>query len=214
MFAQFFSCLNWICLLVQLVLALLYCFWGYRFFRKIISFYAFFIAFPLMLSVMSATSASFVVSLIVSLIVALLASLLAWAIYKVGVFLCGGILGISIAMLLGNVWGPSMMALTIIVGIILFVALGILAVKFQKGIIIFCSSVYGGFSLCACLYYLIWQNSAVASLSFSALAAPPFLLVSVIGSNYTLLIVPIVLSVLGIIVQAKSNKAPAASNKY
>lgn len=193
----------WLFLAAQILIALIYCFWGYRYFRVIMSLYVFLFVFPLAFSTISGfTSITQPVAILISLVISALAALLTWFIYKLAIFLCGGIAGVLIAFWLYWTLGSSYLVLCIILGIVLFILLGVLALKFQKIIIIFVSSLTGAFNLITYGLFLIFNYSAVSSFSILQIDT----ITNTVSSSYrpeTMWIVPsIVLAIAGILVQA------------
>lgn len=192
----------WLFIIAQIVIALFYCFWGYRFFRVILSLYVFIFVFPLAYSGISGFSTiSQPIALLIAVVIALLAGLLAWFIYKLAIFLAGGILGILIAFWLYQLLGSSYMILCIILGIVLFILLGILAVKFQKVVIVLISSVIGAFNLVIYGLFLFMHYAEVNSFSILNLNG----ITSTISATYQAqplwLIPTVILAIAGILVQ-------------
>lgn len=193
----------WLFLAAQIVIALIYCFWGYRYFRVIMSLYVFMFVFPLAFSTISGfTSISQPVAILISLAISALAALLTWFIYKLAIFLCGGIAGILIALWLYWTLGSSYLILCIILGIVLFILLGSLALKFQKAIIILISALTGAFNLVTYGLFLLFHYATVSSLSILQIDN----ITNSVSSTYQaepMWIVPsIVLAIVGILVQA------------
>jgi hypothetical protein len=193
--------LVWLFIIAQVVISLVYCFWGYRYFRVIIAFYAFIFVFPLMYS-MLAGSMSQPVAILISLAVAAVAALLAWFIYRLGIFLAGGLAGIMIARFIYNMLGSSYQTLSIILGIILFILLGVLALKFQKAIIILVSSISGGFNLVIYGLFIAMNASLISSFSILKLNEITSTISSTYQAESTWIIPSIILAVAGIFVQA------------
>jgi hypothetical protein len=193
----------WLFLAAQIVIALIYCFWGYRYFRTIMSLYVFLFVFPIAFSAISGfTSISQPVAILISLVISALAALLTWFIYKLAIFLCGGIAGILTALWIYWTLGSGYLALCIILGIVFFIVLGVLALKFQKAIIIFISSLTGAFNIVTYVLFLIFNYAAVNSFSILQIDN----ITNSVSSSYrpeTLWILPsIVLAIVGILVQA------------
>jgi hypothetical protein len=193
----------WLFIIAQIVIALVYCFWGYRYFRVIISLYVFIFVFPLAFSTISGfTSISQPVAILISLAVSALAGLLAWFIYKLAIFLCGGIAGVLLAFWLYSILGSSYLALCVILGIALFILLGALAIKFQKVIVVLVSSVIGAFNLVTYALFLFINTSLIAGFSILRLDQ----ITNTVSNSYhaeALWIVPsIIIAISGILVQA------------
>jgi len=193
----------WLFIIAQVVIALVYCFWGYRYFRVIIALYVFIFVFPIAYSTISGfTSISQPVAILISLAVSGLAALLAWFIYKLAIFLCGGIAGILVAFWLYNTLGSSYLVLCVILGIVLFILLGALAIKFQKAIVIFISAVTGAFNLVTYGLFLFMNASLISGYSILKLDE----ITNAVSSSYRaepMWIAPsIVIAVAGILVQA------------
>ena len=193
----------WLFLAAQIVIALIYCFWGYRYFRVIMALYVFMFVFPLAFSTISGfTSISQPVAILISLVVSALAALLTWSIYKLAIFLCGGIAGILIAFWLYWTLGSSYSVLCIILGIVFFILLGSLALKFQKAIVILISSLTGALNLVTYVLFLLFHYAAVSGFSILQIDT----ITNTVSSSYraeTMWILPFAaLAIVGILVQA------------
>ncbi len=193
----------WLFIIAQIVIALVYCFWGYRYFRVIISLYVFIFVFPLAFSTISGnTSISQPVAILISLAISVLAALLAWFIYKLAIFLCGGLAGILIAFWLYGVLGSNYLALCIILGIVLFILLGALAIKFQKAIIILLSAITGAFNLVTYGLFLFMNSALIAGFSILKLDQ----ITNTVSNSYhaeaTWIVPSIIIAIAGILVQA------------
>lgn len=205
----------WILFIAHIIIAILYCFSGYRNFRVLTSVYVFLLVFPLVLvGLQNSTSLSESVTVLIAVGVAALATALTWAIYKVAIFICGGLLGAGIAIMIFQS-GLSTIA-CLILGVALFVLFGIITLKFRKILIILSSSIIGGFSLFVYGYYIIFKFGAVSTLDFTNAAKLPFTFSEIIGTNYLVYLIPIAISIIGIIVQATAgNKRKKKSdNKH
>ena len=195
---------TWIFFIVCVIMAVLYCFSGYRHFRGLISVYIFLSVFPGILSFMYAnTGMSDSVALLVSLGIAALLAVITWAIYKVAIFMCGGLLGFWIASSVFQAGGDP--AARIVLTIILIIVFGIIAIKFRKILIIISSSIIGAFSLFVYGYYIVFEFANISSIPVTEAAQLPSRFVSVVGDNYFLYIIPIVLAIIGMAVQARNS---------
>jgi hypothetical protein len=193
----------WLFLIAQIVIALVYCFWGYRYFRIIISLYVFIFVFPIAFSTISGfTSISQPIAILISLAISALAALLTWFIYKLAIFLCGGIAGVLVAFWLYGLLGSNYLVLCVILGIVLFILLGSLAIKFQKAVIILISSVTGAFNLVTYGLFLLMNTSLIAGFSILKLDQ----ITNTVSNSYhaeAMWIVPsIIIAIAGILVQA------------
>jgi len=206
------SVLTWIVFLAHIAIAVIYCFWGYRHFRTLISIYVFLFVFPSMLSLISGRAGvSDTMAMIISLVIAIAATALTWIIYKVAIFAGGGFLGLSIASFLFE--SLNNIVLTVVISIILFILLGILALKFRRVIIILSSAIIGAFSLFVYGYYLVFSFGSISSMPFTEAAKLPLSFQSVIGTNYLLYLVPIILAIIGIVVQSRSSGGRVRTSK-
>ncbi len=193
----------WLFILAQIGIALAYCFWGYRYFRLIMTFYVFIFVYPLAYSFLTGvTSMNQPIAILISIILALLAGLITWKIYKFAVFMCGGVAGVFIAWGMYQSMGSSYMGLCVVLGIVLFILLGCLALKFQKAVVIFISSLTGAFNLVTYGLFLVMQGSVVGTFSMINMDN----ITNTINASYQPLpmwIVPsVILAISGILVQA------------
>lgn len=193
----------WLFILAQIGIALVYCFWGYRYFRLIMTLYVFIFVYPLAYSFLTGTfGMDQPIAILLSIVLGLIAGLITWKIYKFAVFMCGGVAGVLIAWGMYQSLGSGYMALCIILGIVLFVLLGCIALKFQKAVIIFISSLTGAFNLVTYGIFLIMQGSVVGTFSMMDMDN----ITNTINASYQplpLWIVPsVILAIAGILVQA------------
>lgn len=201
----------WILFIAHVAISILYCFFGYKHFRVLISAYAFLAIFPITFAWLSDMgSLSDTAVILISAGIACLVTALTWAIYKISLFICGGMLGAGIASMIFQAGLPDVAA--IVLTIALFIVFGILTMKFRKVLIILSSSLIGGFSLFVYGYYILFNFAKIATLEFAEAAKLSMTFTDIIGSNYWLYIIPIVISILGIVAQAKG-KGPKRSSK-
>lgn len=193
----------WLFILAQIGIALVYCFWGYRFFRVIMALYVFIFVYPFAYSLLSQfTSIGQTAAILISVVLSLLAGLLVWKIYRFAVFMCGALAGVMIAYAVYQSMGSDYIVLCVILGIALFILLGLLALKFQKAIIIFVTAFVGAFNLVTYTLFLIMKSSVVSGFSMSDIDS----ITATINASYhqeTLWILPsVAVAVIGILVQA------------
>ena len=193
--------LVWLFLIAQIVIAVVYTFWGYRYFKVIIAFYAFIFTFPFMTSLLAGSgSMDETTIMLISLLVAGVAALLAWFFFRLGIFLAGGFAGLAIASLITGAMGSTSAALSIILSIILFILLGVLALKFQKAIIIFVSSFVGAFSLVTYGTFVFTRTAQIPNFSITQIGE---ISSTVSGTYQASWFVPaILIAIAGILVQA------------
>jgi hypothetical protein len=191
----------WLFLIAQIVIAVVYTFWGYRYFKVIIAFYAFIFVFPFMSSLLAGSGSMDETTVtLISLLVAGVAALLAWFFFRLGIFLAGGFAGLAIARLIYGAMGSDSVALSVILSIILFILLGILALKFQKAIIIFVSSFVGAFTLVTYGLFVFTKTSMIPSFSIMQMGQ---ISNTVSGTFQAAWLVPsIIIAIVGILVQA------------
>lgn len=195
----------WLLFIVHVIIAVLFCFSGYRHFRALISIYVFLTVFPNMMEYMAGVPGlSPTAVLLISLGIAVLLTALTWAIYKVAIFMCGGLLGLWIASVIIQPGGD--MTPRIVLSIILFIILGIITIKLRKPLIVLSSAIIGGFSLFVYGYYILFEFANIARLEFTEAAQLPVRFADIIGSNYLLYIIPIVLAILGMVAQGRSTR--------
>lgn len=157
----------WLFLIAQIAIAVVFTFWGYRYFKFIIAFYAFIFVFPFMTSLLAGSGMSETAVILVSLLVSLVAALLTWFFFRLGIFLAGGFAGLAIARLITGAMGSDSVALSVILSIVLFILIGVLALKFQKVLIILITSFIGAFTLVTYGLFVFTKTSMIPSFTIS-----------------------------------------------
>lgn len=139
-------------LIVMLALAILYCFWGYRFLRIIMFLYAFFIGAYYSYTYLGGAFPDLGNWLwIICIGVGLLLAFLAFFFIKFAMFVAGGIIGLMLFDLLRSAfpqWFASLDNVPLfLVGLAFFVFLGLLTFASRRHFVIIFSSIYGAYSL-------------------------------------------------------------------
>lgn len=139
-------------LVVTLALAILYCFWGYRYLKVIMFLYAFFIGAYYSYTYLGGAFPDLGNWLwLICIGVGLLLAFLAFFFIKFAMFITGGIIGLMIFDLLRNSfpeWFSSLDNLPLfLVGLTFFILLGLLTFASRKHFVIIFSSIYGAYSL-------------------------------------------------------------------
>lgn len=159
--------LVWLFLIAQIVIALVFTFWGYRYFKVIIAFYAFIFVYPFMTSLLAGSSMTEGMVILVSLLVAVVAALLAWFFFRLAIFLAGGFAGLAIARLITGAMGSDSVALSVIISIVLFILIGVLALKFQKVLIVLITSFIGAFTLVTYGTFMFTKTAMIPSFNIA-----------------------------------------------
>ena len=162
---QFFN-LNVIYLIIQTVLAVLYCFWGYRFMRVLISVYGFLIGSVLCFLICTVCGATLTLSIILALVAGLVIGGISFSLYSVGIFFVGAFWGLSLSSFIlsfASVEDGSVLGIVII--ILSALLLGLLALKLRRPFLIVSTSFSGGTSLATYGGFLILNFSHLSSLA-------------------------------------------------
>lgn len=199
----------WIFLIAQLLVAFLYCFFGFRFFRGVMAAYIFLSVFPgIMTAIGELSTLEEMITILIALGIAALIAFLAFALFKLAIFLCGGILGVIIAMILSN-FIPMDDTVLLVVKIALFVVFGIIAYFLKKGIVVVVSSICGAYTFSTYLSFLIENFEKIGEYSFYQVGTLKETADAAYSSEGLWFILPIIMAILGIIIQS----AVTARNK-
>ena len=144
---------------ISLITGLLQCFFGYKFLRFWITLIGFLIGFAAGLGIASANIDIKYVPLIIGIAAGILLGFLSFKIYLVGVFLfIGTIAAVATGSLLKYASLPAVAA--IIICIAVFILCGILAVKFQRPMVIVITALSGASASAKALRTLVAAVSA------------------------------------------------------
>ncbi len=138
--------------LVPLVIGVISCFWGYRLFRVILGIVGFALGGFLAGSFAYGLSGgSVIITAVAAIVGAIVGALLVSAVYYLGVFVLGAFGG----WVLGSiVVGMAGTASRLVTGVVLAALCGILAVIFQKIVIIVATACIGSWNIIAGIYFL------------------------------------------------------------
>ncbi len=160
-----------IILLVMLILGILYCFWGYKYLKVILFLYAFFMGAYYSYTYLGTYVPAVADWLwLVSLIIGIVFALLAFFFVKFAIFIVGGLIGLMIFDFLkaaSPATFASMEPVTLfIIGLGLFVVLGVITLASRRHFIIIFSAIYGAYTLVSTVGIIIGllSNSSVLSI--------------------------------------------------
>ena len=190
-----------------IAIGFLQCFWGYRLFRIILFLIGLFFGGYFFGMIGYNFSQQLIIAVVIGFIGGLILGLLLYYIYLIGVFILGAMFGSALAVLLSNSFGVFQNQIIVIVCAIIF---GILAVLFQKLLIIlstsFCGALYivNGIGILAGM--LIYKSNIIIN-------SGHFLQIFNPGEEYLdykwgllKLLGFVILGVLGVIVQYSTNE--------
>ena len=160
-----------IILLVMLILGILYCFWGYKYLKVILFLYAFFMGAYYSYTYLGTYVPAVAYWLwLVSLIIGIVFALLAFFFVKFAIFIVGGLIGLMIFDFL-KAASPATFAgmepvTLFIIGLGLFVVLGVITLASRRHFIIIFSAIYGAYTLVSTVGIIIGllSNSSVLSI--------------------------------------------------
>lgn len=160
-----------IILLVMLILGILYCFWGYKYLKVILFLYAFFMGAYYSYTYLGTYVPAVADWLwLVSLIIGIVFALLAFFFVKFAIFIVGGLIGLMIFDFL-KAASPATFAgmepvTLFIIGLGLFVVLGVITLASRRHFIIIFSAIYGAYTLVSTVGIIIGllSNSSVLSI--------------------------------------------------
>ncbi len=201
-----------ILMILFVLLGVVYCFWGYKYLRLILFFYAFCGGGMFMYNLLEGITPELGVgNVIIAVTIGLILGALAYFFVKFAIFLAGGVIGIMIFSVIREI-NPaafaSMAALYVfLIGLACFIVMGVVTLMAKKHLIVIFTAVFGAYSLVTYagtligsllqpnLIDMVGTNDVVSSLSpYSVFATAP-------GWMYFLPI--IIFAILGIIAQYK-----------
>ena len=163
-----------IILLVMLILGILYCFWGYKYLKVILFLYAFFMGAYYSYTYLGTYVPAVADWLwLVSLIIGIVFALLAFFFVKFAIFIVGGLIGLMIFDFL-KAASPATFAgmepvTLFIIGLGLFVVLGVITLASRRHFIIIFSAIYGAYTLVSTVGIIIGLLSYSSVLSIVTL---------------------------------------------
>ena len=201
-----------IILLVMLILGILYCFWGYKYLKVILFLYAFFMGAYYSYTYLGTYVPAVADWLwLVSLIIGIVFALLAFFFVKFAIFIVGGLIGLMIFDFL-KAASPATFAgmepvTLFIIGLGLFVVLGVITLASRRHFIIIFSAIYGAYTLVSTVGIIIGLLSDSSVLSIVTLGNYKQTLDSVSVFHQTpawVMILPVVVfAIAGMIAQYK-----------
>ncbi len=205
--------------IVNLFLAFILCFFGYRYVRKLIMAYGFLFGFlAAFLLLAPVTGLSTVLALVFSILIGVGVCLLVYFLYHVGIFLMGASFGALIGWAILVLFGGSVTTTFGIIFICVFaVALGSLTIVYRRAFLIFSTSFNGASSLALYGGYFFLHLSSI----FSAQAGTASQTLRSLSRAVTafqqthaqwLLLATLVLAILGILIQF-TKTAPRKKSK-
>ncbi len=148
--------------LIPLAIGAISCFWGHRLFRVVLGIVGFIVAGFLAGSfVFTLSGGSVVVAAIAAVVGGFIGAFLVSFIYYIGVFVLGAAGGWILGTIVTGVAGYDS---RFVIGIVLAVLCGILAVVFQRIILIVATATIGAWNIVAALYFLaggVWYSPLV-----------------------------------------------------
>lgn len=156
--------LSTIILILSIVFSLVACFFGY----KLLKIWTILIGFVLGLVIGGVLTYYFskqnlLLTIIIALIVGIVLGILAFALYKVGVFILAAYEGyLIVTNVISALWPSGSHIIVTIIAVIIAIAVGILAVRFIRPVIIIETALSGGASIASLLIqHQIFQNPLI-----------------------------------------------------
>ncbi|MBQ2627530.1 MAG: DUF4203 domain-containing protein [Eubacterium sp.] len=168
---------------IALILSLLQCFFGYKMLRFWVALIGFVIGFTagsgILANIMEEPSRVLIV--LVGITAGAMLGILAFKLYVVGVFIYCGLMGVAVVALLPFRENDTMQTAMVVLAVIVFIAAGVLAVIFQRYVIVIVSAVAGGIHAAGALSLL------VPELSSSRMTAAAAVVLMILGAAVQLL---------------------------
>lgn len=144
--------------LLAIVLGILFCFFGYRYLRKLIMGFGF-LAGAITAYILLAPSFSTLMTIVLSVLIGAAAGAILYYIYVAGIFLLGSAFGAAIVCIVCVLFGWNPLSLTAsIFMVVCAITLGVLAVLHRHSLIIICTAFTGGMLTALLCGFLLFGN--------------------------------------------------------
>ncbi len=143
---------------IVIIFGVLFCFFGYRLFKVILAIVGFIFGFVLTAGILYKFTNLTLISGLVGIVGGLIFAVLAFYLYFIGIFILGAYLGIVVWSVISSVTG---IVLPFWVAIVLAVLLGVLALVFQKFMIIVTTAFIGAYLIVVTLVTVMKFDASV-----------------------------------------------------
>jgi len=144
--------------ILAIVLGIMFCFFGYRYLRKLIMGFGFLVGAITAYILLAPTLALFP-TIILSVVIGAASGALLYYLYVAGIFLLGAIFGASavsiICVLFG--WNPFSLIASVFM-LVCAIVMGILAVLYRRNLIVICTAFTGGMLTALCCGFMIFGS--------------------------------------------------------
>ena len=198
---------------VHFILAILLCFWGYKYLRATISIYGFLLGVLISFYFVVPLGWSPLLNILLIVAVGFLTGAIVYALYGVTLFFAGAAIGANIGFFFSILLGlQTFEAASLIIVLVLAMACGILAVIFKRTVFVVSTAIIGGINICLYGGYFIYGLQASGLSYFDKLTD-----VSAMHADMAYLfkehavivvIASVVFICLGLLVQLRSKKSP------
>lgn len=151
--------------LAAIILGIINCFFGYRFFRFMLGVYGFLLGFGLGAALaQNLAEGNTIVLVVAGLIAGIIGALIMVFLYFVGVFIVGAVAGILLANALGSAFGwDTPLLVAVIVGILV----GIVALVLQRVVLILATAFSGAWAVVSGIVALVTGQSLTLGGAFN-----------------------------------------------
>ncbi len=176
------------------------CFWGYRAFRVVLGIIGFMLGVYLAASLVAHFTGGFgIIAIIAGIVGGMIGASLVMFLYYVGVFILGMLGGWALGALLA---GPASLGISLVIPALVAIAGGVLAIIFQRFIIIVSTALLGSWGVVSGVFYFL--NSGIVPMD---IFNGPSDLLPVHGvMRSAMLLCWLVLALVGIVFQFSSSK--------
>ena len=144
--------------ILAIALGIMFCFFGYRYLRKLITGFGFLVGAVTAYILLSPTMALFP-TIVLSILIGAAAGLLLYYIHVAGIFMLGAFFGAAAVTILCTLfdWDPFSLAASIFM-LVSAIVLGVMAVIYRRNLIVICTAFTGGMLTALCCGYMIFGN--------------------------------------------------------
>lgn len=195
------------------ILAILLCFWGYKYLRATISVYGFLLGVLISFYFVVPLGWSPLLNILLIVAVGFLLGAIVYALYSVTLFFAGMAIGANIGFFLSILLGlQTFEAASLIIVLVLSIACGVLAVIFKRTVFIVSTAIIGGINIALYGGYLVYGLQAGGFSFFDKLTDVQVMHADMAYLFKQYAVVVVILSVvcicLGLLVQLRSKKSP------
>lgn len=142
--------------ILAIALGIMFCFFGYRYLRKLIMGFGFLVG-AITAYILLAPTMSLFPTIILSVVIGAATGLLLYYVHFAGIFMLGAAFGASLVRILCTLfsWDPSALVASILT-LVAAIVLGVMAVIYRRNLIVICTAFTGGMLTALCCGFMLF----------------------------------------------------------